>query len=79
LKFKKAKNIQEFAKEFINRVFRSDNGTLRNLYKWNKKMIVSIKELSSIIHIPNAKFNRNPRISRQKFKIVPAPDNMPTE
>ncbi len=79
LKFKKAKKLQEFAKEFINRVFRSDNGTLRNLYKRNKKMIVSIKELSSIIHIPNAKFNRNPRISRQKYKIVPAPDNMPTE
>lgn len=42
-------------------------------------MIVSIKELSSILHIPNAKFNRNPRISRQKYKIIPAPDNIPTE
>jgi len=42
-------------------------------------MIVSIKELSSIIHIPNAKFNRNPRISRQRYKIVPAPDNLPDE
>lgn len=79
LKFKKSKKIQEFAKEFINRMFRSDNGTLANLNKWNKKMIVSIKELSSIIHIPNAKFNRNPRISRQKYKIIPAPDNIPTE
>jgi hypothetical protein len=79
LKFKKAKKIQEFAKEFINRVFRSDNGTIRNLYKRNKKMIIGIKELSSIIHIPNAKFNRNPRISRQKYKIIPAPDNIPTE
>ncbi len=79
LKFKKAKKIQEFAKEFINRVFRSDNGTIRNLYRRNKKMIIGIKELSSIIHIPNAKFNRNPRISRQKYKIIPAPDNIPTE
>lgn len=52
---------------------------LANLNKWNKKMILSIKELSSIIHIPNAKFNRNPRISRQRYKIVPAPDNIPTE
>ena len=42
-------------------------------------MIIGIKELSSIIHIPNAKFNRNPRISRQKYKIIPAPDNIPTE
>ncbi|MEI6774196.1 MAG: hypothetical protein WCL18_05370 [bacterium] len=79
LKFKKSKKIQEFAKEFINRLFRSDNGLLANLNKWNKKTILSIKELSSIIHIPNAKFNRNPRISRQKYKIIPAPDNIPTE
>ena len=79
LKFKKAKKIQEFSKEFINRIFRSDNGALANLNKWDKKTILSIKELSSIIHIPNAKFNRNPRISRQKYKIVPAPDNIPTE
>ena len=79
LKFKKAKRIQEFAKEFINRIFRSNNGTLGNLNKWDKKTILSIKELSSIIHIPNAKFNRNPRISRQKYKIVPAPENIPTE
>jgi hypothetical protein len=78
-KFKKSKNIQIFAKEFINRLFASDNGTIANLYKWNKKTIVNIKELSSIIHIPNAKFNRNPRISRQKYKIIPAPDNIPTE
>ncbi len=79
LKFKKAKNIQNFAKAFINRFFRTDNGILKNLRNRNKKMILSIKELSSIIHIPNAKFNRNPRISRQRYKIVPAPDNLPDE
>lgn len=78
-KFKKSKKIQEFAKEFINRIFYSDNGKLGNINKWSKKTILSIKELSSIIHIPNAKFNRNPRISRQKYKIIPAPDNIPTE
>jgi hypothetical protein len=38
-----------------------------------------MKELSSILHFPNSKFNRNPRISRQKYKIVPAPDNLPDE
>ena len=78
-KFKKSKKIQSFAKDFVNRIFRNDNGIIGNLNKWNKKMILGIKELSSIIHIPNAKFNRNPRISRQKYKIVPAPDNIPTE
>lgn len=78
-KFKKSKKIQEFAKEFINRIFYTNNGKLANLNNWNKRAILSIKELSSIIHIPNAKFNRNPRISRQKYKIIPAPDNIPTE
>ncbi len=78
-KFKKSRKIQEFAKEFINRIFRSDNGRRANLKHRNKKMVISIKELSSIIHIPNAKFNRNPRISRQRYKIVPAPDNLPAE
>ncbi len=42
-------------------------------------MILNIKELSSLIHFPNSKFNRNPRIRRQNFKIMPAPDNIPTE
>ena len=78
-KFKKAKDIQQFAKDFINRLFYTNYGSITNIFKRNKKMILGIKELSSIIHIPNAKFNRNPRISRQKYKIVPAPDNMPTE
>ena len=78
-KFKKAKHIQKFAKEFVSRVFRSDTGRWANLKNWKKQTILNIKELSSIIHIPNAKFNRNPRIQWQKYKIVPAPDNIPTE
>jgi len=79
LKFKKQKNTEKFAKEFINRIFRGKKNGIMSIRNRNKKMILSIKELSSIIHIPNAKFNRNPRISRQRYKIVPAPDNMPTE
>ncbi len=78
-KFKKARHIQQFAKEFVTRVFRADNGRYANLKNWKKQTILNIKELSSIIHIPNAKFNRNPRIQWQRFKIVPAPDNLPTE
>ena len=78
-KFKKAKHIHQFAKEFVSRVFRSDNGRYANLKNWKKQTILNIKELSSIIHIPNAKFNRNPRIQWQRFKIVPAPDNLPLD
>jgi hypothetical protein len=41
--------------------------------------ILSTKELSSLYHFPHWRFNRNPRIKWQKFKIVPAPDNIPRE
>jgi len=78
-KFKKAKDIKKFAKEFVMRMFFSDSGWLRNILNWKKETILNIKELSSIIHFPNAKFNRNPRIQRQRYKIIPAPDNLPTE
>ena len=78
-KFKKTKDIQTFAKEFIQRIFRADNWLLANLKQRKKEMILNMKELSSILHFPNSKFNRNPRISRQKYKIVPAPDNLPDE
>jgi hypothetical protein len=41
--------------------------------------ILNIKELASIYHFPHSRFNKNPRIVWQKFKIVPAPDNVPAE
>ncbi|MEI8253688.1 MAG: hypothetical protein WCG25_08345 [bacterium] len=45
----------------------------------DKKMILNIKELSSILHFPHSRFNLNPRISRQKYRVIPAPDNLPLE
>lgn len=41
--------------------------------------ILNIKELASIFHFPHSRYNKNPRIMRQKFKIAPAPDNLPKE
>ena len=77
--FRKTPFIKTFAKEFVERLFFTDD-TFRNNYRnFNKKTILSIKELSSIIHFPHSKFNKNPRISRQKYKIVPAPDTLPDE
>ncbi len=88
ISFVPAQRIREFAKEFVHRVFHSDH-TLSDLleYHWkkiigkgyNKSAILNIKELSSIVHFPTFKFNKNPRISWQKYKVVPAPDNLPTE
>ncbi|MBP7007877.1 hypothetical protein KBB05_04090 [Patescibacteria group bacterium] len=48
-----------------------------SIFHTPKKMIMSIKELSSLYHFPHSRFNKNPRIRRQKFKTVPAPDNLP--
>ncbi len=44
-----------------------------------KPMIISTNELASIFHFPNARFNTNPNISWQNYKITPAPSNIPTE
>lgn len=71
--------IRQFVHEFADRLFFTDHGLIYNLMHYKDKMIFNIKELSSIIHFPTFKFNKNPRIARQKYKIVPAPDNMPTE
>jgi hypothetical protein len=49
------------------------------LMEFGKDNVLNIKELSSIVHFPHARFNQNPRIARQKSKIVPAPENMPSE
>ena len=77
--YRKRKNIQKFAKEFVLRDFFSDKWIFRNIIQFKKRTILNIKELSSILHFPHSRFNRSPRISRQKYKVVPAPDNIPTE
>jgi hypothetical protein len=35
--------------------------------------------LASLYHVPNAKYNRSPHIAWQRFKLAPAPANLPTE
>lgn len=79
IKFTKAEDIRKFARHYVMRLFYSDNTLLNDIWKFKKTMILNIKELSSIIHFPHGRFNQNPRISWQKFKIIPAPDDLPTE
>lgn len=80
LKFKKTKNIRNFAKEVVLRLFFSDRWWWNNINdNFDKNTILNIKELSSIIHFPHSRFNLNPRISRQRYKIIPAPDNLPLD
>ncbi len=75
--FIRAADFAQFAKKHVMRFFSRP--------RWHPKLmlitsqIMNIKELSSIYHFPHYKFNKNPRILWQKFKIVPAPENIPTE
>jgi hypothetical protein len=79
LKFTKAENLQTFAKNFVQRIFLSNSSWIKKIFSNERQDILNIKELSSIIHFPHGRFNQNPRIARQKYKIIPAPDDLPTE
>ncbi|MEI8091497.1 MAG: hypothetical protein WCG98_04645 [bacterium] len=77
--FRKSKHIRTFAKEFVQRLFFSNEGLWNDIKDFHKKDILNVKELSSILHLPNSKFNRSSRIQRQRFKIVAGPENLPDE
>lgn len=75
-KFKHLHQLWSFARSLIERRWWNKKGIM-SVFHTPKKMIMSIKELSSLYHFPHSRFNKNPRIRRQKFKTVPAPDNLP--
>ncbi|MDR2415309.1 MAG: ATP-binding protein [Candidatus Peribacteria bacterium] len=79
LKFMKADNLQTFAKNFVQRIFLSEGNWLKKIFRNERQDILNIKELSSIIHFPHGRFNQNPRIAWQKYKIIAAPDDLPQE
>lgn len=79
LKFTKASNLKTFARNYVLRLLYSDESLLRDIRDYHKNMVLNIKELSSIVHFPHGRFNQNPRIAWQKFKVIPAPDDLPSE
>ena len=79
LKFVKAEDINQFAKAFVERIFYTENPFLNKILHPAKNNVLNIKELSSLIHFPHGRFNQNPRIARQKYKIVAAPDDLPSD
>lgn len=79
LKFWRMKNLRSFAKDLVLRNFYTNGSFYYQFMCYFKQNILNIKELSSIIHFPHARFNQNPLIARQKAKIVPAPEDMPEE
>ena len=78
-KFTYTKNIRKFAKMFTQRLFDTPLSLWKRILSFKKIQILNIKELSSILHFPHPKFNKNPRFSFQNYKIVAAPDNLPNE
>lgn len=76
-KFKHTKDIVSFAKHFTQRLFDNEDSLRNKLLSFGKYQILNIKELSSILHLPHPKFNKNPRFSFQNYKIVAAPENLP--
>ncbi|MCD6109353.1 type IV secretory system conjugative DNA transfer family protein, partial [bacterium] len=73
--FTKWHSNKRLVRDFIFRAFRrSHNYKIRQ-----KKTILSCNELASLYHIPNNKYNRSTNIAWQRFKLAPAPANIPTE
>ena len=68
-------SVRELIKDFI---FRNFKRSLVYSLK-QKKSILSCEELASLFHIPNTIYNRSPSIAWQRFKIAPAPVNVPNE
>ena len=79
LTFSKAKNLEAFAKLFVQRRFYTQDTIFHKIFHKLKKNILNIKELSSLVHFPHWRFNQNPRIARQKYKIIAAPDDLPSD
>jgi hypothetical protein len=79
LKFSKAEELQHFAQHFVERIFISEGSRLSKIFGNERSDILNIKELSSLIHFPHGRFNQNPRIAWQKYKIIAAPDDLPQE
>lgn len=77
--FLQAKNIENFIKDFVQRLYIRPYFTLKKFLLFIRSQILNIKELSSIFHFPHSRFNKNPRIRWQNFKIIPAPDTVPKD
>ncbi len=79
IKLSISKDTDWFVKDYIARSSVSLQTNYSNIMSWNNWQILNMKELASLYHFPHWKFNKNPRIKWQNFKIVPAPDNVPSD
>lgn len=75
----KTKKIRNFINVFVTRHYQRPIFTFKKFLFFINTQILNIKELSSIFHFPHSRFNKNPRIRWQNFKVVPAPETIPQE
>lgn len=66
-------------RNFILRRFRRNFLQVMRFIVGRRKMILSSEELASIFHLPSIRYNTNPNIVWQNFKVAPAPANIPAE
>lgn len=52
---------------------------LRQFPWWQKKFILNIEEIATLFHFPHSKYNKQPEIKWQYFKLVKAPVQIPKE
>jgi hypothetical protein len=46
---------------------------------WQKAPILNSEELATLYHFPHSKYNKQPEIRWQRFKVVKAPVNIAKE
>ncbi len=46
---------------------------------WQRVAILNSEELATLYHFPHSKYNKQPEIRWQRFKVVKAPVNTPKE
>jgi hypothetical protein len=46
---------------------------------WQKAPVMNSEELATLFHFPSSKYNKQPEIRWQRFKVVKAPTNVPKE
>ena len=72
-------DVNKLVKDFIYRRFRQS--WLRAFLpdEGKRHMILSSEDIATLYHLPSIRYNANPHIVWQNYKVAPAPANIPTE
>lgn len=71
--------IDPLVRSFIFRKFQRNFLQWIKIFESKRKMILSSEDLASLYHLPSIRYNMNPNIVWQNYKVAPAPANIPTD